>query len=291
MLRIIRRLTSHPLNQANRAGAVARFARWQIGTRLLKMPHLVPFVDDTVLVVERGMTGATGNYYCGLLEHSDMAFVLHFLRADDLFVDVGANIGSYTVLASGGAKARTVSIEPIPSTFKNLKRNVIVNQLEDQVECHNIGLGASDETLRFVSSRDTTNRVATEQDQGSDFIDVPVRRLDAVLANAQPALIKIDVEGWEAEVLKGMPEQLAQPNLAAIIMETNSNSGRYGCEGENEVITTMAAAGFKPCTYDPFGRALVKGGSDENTIFVRNFDLIRQRTKSARRFRLVNGDI
>jgi FkbM family methyltransferase len=291
MLRIIRRLTSHPLNQANRSGALARFARWQIGTRLLKMPHLVPFVDDTVLVVERGMTGATGNYYCGLLEQSDMAFVLHFLRPNDLFVDVGANIGSYTVLASGVAKAKTVSIEPIPNTFRNLKRNVIVNQIDDRVECHNIGLGASDETLRFVSSRDTTNRVATEHDQESDLIDVPVRRLSAVLADARPVLIKIDVEGWEAEVLKGMPEQLAQSSLAAIIMETNANSDRYGDGREDEVSAIMTAAGFKPCIYDPFARVLVEGGSDENTIFVRNFDRVRERTKSAGCFQLINGTI
>jgi hypothetical protein len=42
----------------------------------------------------------SGNIYAGLHEFGDMAFVLHFLRAGDLFADVGANIGSYTVLAS-----------------------------------------------------------------------------------------------------------------------------------------------------------------------------------------------
>ena len=47
------------------------------------------------------MTGATGNIYCGLYEFLDMAFLLHFLRNGDLFGDIGSNIGSYTVLATG----------------------------------------------------------------------------------------------------------------------------------------------------------------------------------------------
>lgn len=52
------------------------------------------------------MTGATGNIYVGLHEFEDMAFLLHVLRRTDLFVDVGANIGSYTILAGGAAGAK-----------------------------------------------------------------------------------------------------------------------------------------------------------------------------------------
>jgi hypothetical protein len=47
-----------------------------------------------------GMTGATGNLYVGLHEFEEMAFLLHFLRPGDLFADVGANVGSYTILAA-----------------------------------------------------------------------------------------------------------------------------------------------------------------------------------------------
>ena len=59
------------------------------------------------------MTGATGNIYAGLHEFVDMAFCLHLLRSGDLFVDVGANIGSYTVLASKVAGANSVTLELI----------------------------------------------------------------------------------------------------------------------------------------------------------------------------------
>ena len=73
-----------------------------------------------MLIANAGMAGATGNIYVGLREFEDMAFLLHLLRPDDLFVDVGANIGSFTVLASGAVGARSLAIEPIERTFNIL---------------------------------------------------------------------------------------------------------------------------------------------------------------------------
>jgi len=68
-------------------------------------PIALPFVGGSVLLAIRGMTGASGNWYCGLAEFEDMALVLHALRPGELFVDIGANVGAYSVLAvSGGGE-------------------------------------------------------------------------------------------------------------------------------------------------------------------------------------------
>ena len=67
----------------------------QIGSRLVPGPVLVPFVDSCSLFAQAGMTGITQNIYVGLAEFREMAFLLHVLRPDDLFVDVGANIGTW----------------------------------------------------------------------------------------------------------------------------------------------------------------------------------------------------
>ncbi|TMC68336.1 MAG: FkbM family methyltransferase, partial [Chloroflexi bacterium] len=91
--------------------------RWQFVSRLIAGPIALPFVEGTSLFAMRGMTGATGNWYCGLHEVREMAFVLHLLRAKDHFLDVGANVGSYTVLAGGAVGARVTAVEPIPETF------------------------------------------------------------------------------------------------------------------------------------------------------------------------------
>lgn len=72
-----------------------RFVRWQIESRL-KEDVTFDWIGDAKLVVGNGMTGATGNVYCCLNEFADMGFLLHLLRKGDLFIDVGANIGSYS---------------------------------------------------------------------------------------------------------------------------------------------------------------------------------------------------
>src|SRR5579872_7449447 len=113
MLETLRFIWRHPISSGNRGAALSRYARWQIGVRVLGAPVVIPFVESTRLVCERSMTGATGNLYCGLHEFGDMAFLLHFLRAGDLFVDVGANVGSFSVLASGVVGASSIALEPV----------------------------------------------------------------------------------------------------------------------------------------------------------------------------------
>src|SRR5579863_4327451 len=122
-------IVGHPLTHDRKLQAFGRFARWQVTSRLQR-EVVVPWIEGTHLAVRRGMTGATGNIYCGLHEFEDMAFLLHFLRPDDLFVDIGANIGSYTILASGVRRARTIAFEPDPVTFAALSRNIALNALE-----------------------------------------------------------------------------------------------------------------------------------------------------------------
>src|SRR4051812_22416367 len=96
----LRFVTGHPLNRGHKARALGRFLRWQVASRIWDGPRVVPFAGAARLLVHRGMMGATGNVYCGLHEFEDMALVIHALRPEDMFFDVGANVGSYTVLAA-----------------------------------------------------------------------------------------------------------------------------------------------------------------------------------------------
>ena len=142
--RIHRFIRTHPLGARNKGKTWIRCLRWQLGSRLLNAPVVMPWLDKSCLVVERGMTGATGNLYCGLHEFADMALVLHyFSNASGSFVDVGANIGSYTILASKVCGASTIAIEPLPSTFERLKRNLAANGIGGSVEAHCSAAGSA----------------------------------------------------------------------------------------------------------------------------------------------------
>ena len=269
---------------------MGRVLRWQVSSRLLAGPIALPFVEGSHLFARRGMTGATGNWYCGLHEVGEMGFVLHFLRSQDLFLDVGANIGSYTVLAAGGVGARVIAVEPIPSTFANLQANILLNGLADHVEPHCVGLSGERSALRFSADRDTVNHVMADGESG-EAINVPVLTMDELLAGRVPAVVKIDVEGHERSVLEGARKTLANPGVAAVVMEINGSGTRYGVS-DDELLTLMSGYGFSPCSYDPFARCLRDWNpSSANAVFVRDRSGANSRVAQARRYRLVNGSI
>lgn len=233
------------------------------------------------------MTGATGNVYCGLHDFEDMSFLLHFLREGDLFVDVGANVGCYTVLASAEIGARTIAIEPVPSVFQGLAANVELNNIGALVQAHNIGLGREPGSARFTTSLDTANHVAAEGESGG--ITVRIGTLDVILERCDPRLMKIDVEGFETEVLDGGPVTMARPSLKALIVELNGQGKRYGRDDE-EIHQRVVGYGFLPFRYVPFERRLVpiETFGPKNTIYVRDVAFASERLKGARTVK-VNG--
>lgn len=221
-----------------------------------------------------------------------MAFALHLLRPGEHFVDVGANVGSYTILAAGAAHARVTAVEPIPGTFAHLQRNVALNALGERVSCHGVGLSEKVGTLRFTSGLDTVNHVVADG-ENVPFTEVPVLRLDDLVAQrgGAPTLMKIDVEGHEMSVLRGGSQTLGDPHLLAVIMETNGSGARYGVS-DDELRAEMLRYGFAPHGYDPFRRELLEvARSNGNTVFVRDRAAVEARVRSASTFKLVNGSI
>ena len=218
------------------------------------------------------MTGATGNIYAGLHEFADMLLLLHFLREGDLFLDIGSNIGSYTILASGVRRATTWAFEPDPDAVRTLKRNVALNGLDDRVIIHEFALGDADGEVSFTRGLDTTNRVATVND--ADVRTVRVARLDSVIDAARPAMIKMDVEGFEERVLRGAQRLLGCESLKLIELETLTPA----------MEAMLRDHGFSRGYYDPTRRSLATHPADlpaANAVFVRDWDFVAARLTAA----------
>jgi FkbM family methyltransferase len=271
-------LATHPLTRRRRLSATARVLRWQITSRILD-EVIVDWIGGTRFAARRGMTGVTGNIYAGLHEFADMAFVLHFLRAGDLFADVGANIGSYTVLASGVIGCRTVAFEPDPATAAALERNISLNKIAERVELRISAVGDRDGSARFSIGLDTQNHVLT----GADVIgrSVPMQSLDRALFDSGrvPILIKIDVEGYEAEVLRGARAVLAAPGLKGVLTENRSPA----------VVEMLKSAGMAEFAYDAFAHRLVPANEVPmaNALFLRDPDRVANRVSLAHPVRIL----
>ena len=277
-------ILSHPIGRRHPVRSIRRFILWQLQTSFYPSKLFIKsFVAPVKYYARKGLTGITGNIYVGIHEFNDMMFLLHFLRPDDSFFDVGANVGAYTLLASGVCRATSITIEPVHSTMEILNKNVELNNLKDRVTTINSAAGAQTGIISFTSSEDTTNHVATENEHSQKgIVNVPVITIDSLTTYNQPSLIKIDVEGFETEVLRGMKATLDLSSLKAIIIELNGSGERYGY-GEDQIHSLLLENKFKPYSYDPFKRLLTetKTFGDMNTIYCRDMDFIVHRLQSA----------
>jgi FkbM family methyltransferase len=259
----------HPLSKGRKPQNIAHFLSWQVRSRLSQQPRTFELANGSKMLAVSGMTGATGNLYVGLHEFEPMAFLLHFLRADDVFVDVGANVGSYTILAAVALGARVVAFEP-GEAFPWLLRNLQLNGL-DRVDARREAVGSAVGTVSFTSGLDTMNRMDPKGDS-----TVPITTLDAACSCHRPALIKIDVEGFEADVLRGGADTLRNPTAQALIMELN----------DPHASELLGRSGFTACVYDPFTRSLTEdpAPASANGIFVKDISAVRKRVADAHPF-------
>jgi FkbM family methyltransferase len=277
----------HPLNKGQASKALSRFLSWQYRSRTVGA-DIVPFVDDTRLMVRKGMTSATAQHYCGLADFEEMGFVLHALRSGDLFYDIGANVGCYTVLASVTG-ANVIAFEPCPSTFRSLLTNLSLNGIGKRVYAHPVALGAKPLTMMFTENLDSVNHVVSDGESAKDAVPVPVKRLDDyIIPNWGINVLKIDVEGFEAEVLKGGRHTFSK--ASAVILELLNGAGcRYGFD-DWKLHAEMLGMGFKLHRYDPFSRELKE--TDEiiggNNLYVKDAEILRERVLTAPKH-LVHG--
>lgn len=282
LFRIIKFIVLHPMNRGSRIYAVLKFIKYQISVRLFDAKFLVDWVDDAKFIVSKGETGLSGNLYCGLMEYEDMAFLLHYLKQDDTFYDVGANVGAYTILASGVINAKSVSFEPLPSTFDRFIDQIKINRIDHLVESKNVGVGDTSDTLELTNNLNCMNQINTDPNN-RDVTNVDVIALDECYVPTSSSFVKIDVEGYEKFVLEGGTNFFSNKHVTALIIELNGSGVSFGVE-DNDVHKIIRSHGFKPVSYDPFSRKvspLKTYNTGANTIFVKDIDNAQHRVATS----------
>lgn len=160
----------------------------------------------------------------GVYEPVELQLILAWLGPGSVFVDVGANIGCYSLPAADvvGPSGRVLAIEASPTICRYLERNVDLN------EVHNIEIVplAAGEHVGTVTFHEAPGHSFGMGSIGPQFaappIQVPVSTLDALLQNrgiAHVDAIKVDVEGFELAVFRGARETLTRNNPPAVLFE------------------------------------------------------------------------
>jgi len=278
-----RQVWGHPGNQHRRPAALGDYLRWNLGYRILRAEHVLPLIGDARLIVSERQNYATLTYVNRLWDFPEMMFMLHFLRPSDVFADLGANVGGYTMLASRVAACQAIAFEPVPVTFAELQANIRLNDVTAKVDARCCGLGAEPGVLRMTAGLGGMNHVAPEQ-FGGRTVDVQVATLDEALDGRAVNLIKMDAEGFEYNILAGAQRTLADPTLSGIVVELNGSGLRYGFS-DDDVHAEITRFGFIPHSYDARNRRLERKADynrvDFNTLYLRPSALIAERIASA----------
>jgi len=242
----------HTLFRETTDRLVARLAREGRTARRMCVGPLTPVFDVSSFTVK-------GWYFARVpYEPGATNLVLSTLDDADVFVDIGAHTGYFTVLAalSVGARGRVFAFEPNPAVRQRLKRHLALNAVVDRVEVSSLALAGedTDDARLFVSCWPENDGIASLTPapetlacgglRDDAFIPVRVRTFDTWAQSARLTridLMKIDVEGAEAEVLRGMSATFERVRPRRIICETQTAS---------DAVRILCGRGYRVSTLD-----------------------------------------
>jgi FkbM family methyltransferase len=225
-------------------------------------------------------------YFGSCPDYHEMNFLKHYLRVGDGFVDVGANVGSYTLLAASliGSRGYIDAFEPGPKSNPRLLENVKLNRLESVVNIHTFAVGNISGPAMYRCAQDATNRLRAPRDKDA-AMEVMCVRLDDVLKSSY-ALGKIDIEGAEPLAFQGAEDHLRKSNPPVWIVEMNAKLRDFGFSEEG-FAAWLNDRGWDLTLYDSDYRVLTVGGkpwlSDGMNVFAiarSGYDLLKQRIQN-----------
>jgi FkbM family methyltransferase len=193
---------------------------WQVYKRTISRSRDMKVFENMRLRCYRDSTVAGLMIYTGgLYDYDEMKFVRRYLRPSDGFLDIGANIGVYTLLAASivGAEGFVDAFEPGIIAAERLRENVALNAL-DNVRVHEVAVAEVCGTIRFLQDRDAINRIAMESEGTSQATDVACIALDE-FADRTYAMGKIDVEGTELLAFRGGTAMFRATNPPVWLLE------------------------------------------------------------------------
>ena len=195
-------------------------------------------------------------YYFGTWEPHISHWLSRTLKPGDGFVDIGANIGHYSLLASRlvGDQGKVVAIEAAQWIHAMLERHVALNHCRN-VRTVQVAAAAQRGTVKlYPGNAGNIGKTSMIAAHDAAPVDVPALPLTEILTAdeiARARVIKIDVEGAELEVLRGLAPLLTQlPQRTEIIMEVAPQRMPGGGDASEEILATFAREGFRAYALD-----------------------------------------
>jgi FkbM family methyltransferase len=197
--------------------------------------------------------------YCNEFEKSERCFVSDLLRPGDIFIDIGANIGLFSLVAAScvGEKGRVLSIEPAETTYQRLCDNIKLNHFLN-AKAYNIALSdvAGEASFNLIGNGyDAWSSFGTPSNERPfssclvkcDTWDKFARENDLI---GKISLMKIDVEGWESRVLGGAINTLNREDAPVLLVEFSDLMARLADSSCKTLYHMLEKFGYEMFSYD-----------------------------------------
>jgi FkbM family methyltransferase len=228
-------------------------------------------------------------YVFGSYELPSMTVIRSILSNGGVMIDVGAQIGYVTLEgATASPHVQVISVEPEANNISRLQRNVALNNLTN-VSIEQTALGSSDGTLRLYLSNDenagTHSALAANTNVSDSYVEVPVQRLDDLVkrrALRTVDVVKIDVEGFEEDVLAGATTMIELYAPTFLIELSDALQAARGSTTQ-KIKQWMHGRGYVAHTINDDATLslcpLDAGHVNDNVLFIHNARLDAMRTR------------
>jgi FkbM family methyltransferase len=188
--------------------------------------------------------------YLGTFESEESFQVKRHLKRGMTFVDAGANVGYYTLMAASlvDATGKVFAFEPSPYAFRLLFDTLAENSITQALAVHSALSDTSGEMQLFMPKRPGNHTPSMVPNNGGTPITVPVLKLDDYLSEHEIGivdLLKLDVEGFEPNVIKGAEQYLRRKRIRAILCEFNEPWLRANGTSSSDLYELLSSFGFK----------------------------------------------
>jgi len=232
MLRSLNYLLNTPYNRLHPISALARFFEWKI-IKLLKLSDYKKRIwNNHFLMVNYDSVQSMWLMYNYIIDWEEFSLIKAIVKKEDICFDIGANNGYYSVWLS--LYGFVHSFEPNETSFNRLLQNIKINEIKN-VKANNFGIGKEKGTVEFTINKDIQNHILPGK-SNFDSEEITIDTIDNYLLEKnieKIKFLKVDVEGFEFDVLSGAKNALQNKKIEIIQLEINNsivNSGRTEIE-------------------------------------------------------------
>lgn len=211
----------------------------------------VPF-DDVELLYEASNTMVTWRAQSVYTKEPDTVAWIRQFKPGEVLVDIGANVGMYTIMAAKGKGVRVFAFEPESQNYAQLNRNIVYNQLNGLCIAYPLALSNTSKVDRLYLSKFSLGGSCHTFGESIDHhlkerrqtyvqgcMCAPLDQLVREGVLPQPDHIKVDVDGLEHLVLEGAVETLASPQLKSLLVELNTHLPEH-----RQIVERMRELGY-----------------------------------------------